>query len=151
MKYAWGSWRIILLLVLFGVLFLAWAFVQIRQGDKATVPPRIIKQRSMASGLWFMFCVFSSFFIVTYYVPIWFQAVRNDSAYHSGLNYLATSAAMSITVISAGFLVGWPVSESIRYANIELADEPYRVLCASDDCRGCTHVGRDRARLYIRC
>lgn len=104
-KYSWSNWRIILLLVIFGVLMVIWMIVQAREGDKATAPPRIIMQRSMASGTWFMFCTFSNFFIIVYYVPIWFQAVRDDSAYQSGINFLTTSAAMSLSVIFSGFLV----------------------------------------------
>ncbi|CAM1511655.1 Fc.00g091680.m01.CDS01 [Cosmosporella sp. VM-42] len=105
-KYPWNNWRIILLLVLFGGLLLIWVYVQIREGDKATVPPRIISNRSMFCGVWFMFCTFSNFFIIVYYIPIWFQTVRNASAYQSGINFLTTSAALSITVICAGLITG---------------------------------------------
>ena len=104
-KYAWSNWRIILLLTLFSVLLVIWTVIQIREGDKATVPAKIITQRSMASGVWFMFCTFSNFFIIVYYIPIWFQTVRDYSAYQSGINFLTTSAAMSITVIIAGVTV----------------------------------------------
>lgn len=65
----------------------------------------MIKQRSLASGVWFIFCYFAAFFIITYYVPIWFQAVRSVSAYTSGINMLAISAAMSVVVIASGFIV----------------------------------------------
>ncbi|KAF7560344.1 hypothetical protein G7046_g3799 [Stylonectria norvegica] len=105
-KYAWSSWRIILLLVLFAVLLLVWVGIQIHEGDRATVPGRIIRQRTMACGLWFMFCTFSNFFIIVYYIPIWFQTVRNESAYQSGINFLTTSAAMSITTICSGIFTG---------------------------------------------
>ncbi|OAA76741.1 sulfate permease 2 [Akanthomyces lecanii RCEF 1005] len=104
-KYAWGSWRIILLLTLFSALLVVWVASQYLQGDKATVPLSIIKQRSLAGGILFVFCYFAAFFITTYYVPIWFQAVRTVSAYTSGINMLAASAAMSVAVISSGFIV----------------------------------------------
>lgn len=107
-QYAWGSWRIILLLVLFGLLFPAWIFSQIRQGDKATVPVRIVTQRSVVAGIFYMFCLVAGFFIVIYYVPIWFQAVRNDSAYQSGINFLTTSVSTSVAVLVAGVLVRGP-------------------------------------------
>lgn len=104
-KYAWGEWRMVLLLVLFSVLLIAWAVSQYVQGDRATVPGSMVKQRSLASAIWFIFCYFACFFVVIYYVPIWFQAVRGDSAYTSGINLLAASAAMSVAVISSGFIV----------------------------------------------
>lgn len=104
-KYAWGSWRIILLLTLFCVLLVAWVASQHLQGDKATVPLSMMRQRSLAGGVLFVFCYFAAFFLTTYYVPIWFQAVRTVSAYTSGINMLAASAAMSVAVISSGFIV----------------------------------------------
>ncbi|KAK4085192.1 uncharacterized protein Triagg1_182 [Trichoderma aggressivum f. europaeum] len=103
-QYSWNSWRIILLLVLFAVLFVPWGFIQYKQGSKATLPLRIIKQRSMASGMIYMFCLFSAFFVIHYYVPIWFQSVKGVSAYKSGIYFLTMSAGLSLTVIASGFL-----------------------------------------------
>ncbi|KAK0761238.1 hypothetical protein N5P37_006186 [Trichoderma harzianum] len=103
-QYSWNSWRIILLLVLFAVLFALWGFIQYKQGNKATLPLRIIKQRSMASGMVYMFCLFSAFFVINYYVPIWFQAVKGVSAYKSGIYFLTMSAGLSLAVIASGFL-----------------------------------------------
>ncbi|KAL7935514.1 major facilitator superfamily domain-containing protein [Trichoderma chlorosporum] len=103
-QYSWDSWRIILLLVLFAALFILWTFTQYQQGNKATLPLRIIKQRSMASGMMFMFCLFSAFFVINYYVPIWFQSVKGISAYKSGIYFLTMSAGLSLAVIASGFL-----------------------------------------------
>ena len=104
-KYAWSSWRIILLLVLFSILFLAWLFSQWYQGDKATLPFRVMRQRSLAAGSWFTFCLCGAFFIIVYYVPIWFQSVRGVSAFDSGINLLASSASTSVIVIVGGIIV----------------------------------------------
>ncbi|QYT02259.1 MFS domain-containing protein [Trichoderma simmonsii] len=102
--YSWTSWRIILLLVLFAVLFVLWVFIQYKQGNKATLPLRIVKQRPMASGMIYMFCLFSAFFVINYYVPIWFQSVKGVSAYKSGIYFLTMSAGLSLAVIASGFL-----------------------------------------------
>lgn len=103
-EHAWNSWRIILLLVLFAVLFLVWVFVQFKQGEKATLPIRLVRQRSLAAGILYTVCTFGTFFVIIYYVNIWFQAVRGVSAYHSGINFLSTSVAMAISVICSGFI-----------------------------------------------
>ncbi|RFU74957.1 major facilitator superfamily transporter [Trichoderma arundinaceum] len=103
-EYAWNSWRIILLLVLFAVLFVLWLYIQYKEGNKATLPLRIIKQRSMAAGMMFMFFLFSAFFVINYYVPIWFQSVKGVSAYKSGIYFLTMSAGLSLAVIASGFL-----------------------------------------------
>jgi hypothetical protein len=45
-KYGWKDERIIVLFVLSGVLFSACGYLEYREGDDATSPPRIMKQRS---------------------------------------------------------------------------------------------------------
>jgi amino acid permease len=62
-KYAWSSARIIVLFVLFGVLAAIFVAIQFWKGDNATVPPRIMKQRTMAAAAWFSLCLGAGFFI----------------------------------------------------------------------------------------
>lgn len=69
--YEWGSWRIILLMVLFGVLFLAFAAVQVLMPKNATVPVRVITQRSIAAAALFMLCVSGAMLMAIYYLPLW--------------------------------------------------------------------------------
>ena len=69
--YPWNSWRMILLLVLFGVLFLAFAAVQVLMPNTATVPVRIITQRSILASAIFMFCVAGAMMMVVFFTPLW--------------------------------------------------------------------------------
>lgn len=46
--YPWRSWRVVLPFCIAGVLFVCFMFIQLRRGDKATLPLRIILQRSVA-------------------------------------------------------------------------------------------------------
>lgn len=103
--YPWNSWRCILLLCMFGVLIVIWGFVQVKQGDKATVPIRIMKNRSMIAAAWFLFCVSGALTTFIYYGSIWFQSVRNESAYWSGIDFLAMTIPLTLASISSGFLV----------------------------------------------
>ncbi len=103
--YAWNSWRIILLLVVFALCFIAWIAVEIIEGDAATLPPRLLRQRSIAAGLLYMFLLTGYLFPLMYYLPIWFQAVRNVSPQQSGVDILAMSLATVLCALSAGFLV----------------------------------------------
>lgn len=82
-KYPWKSGRIIGLLVTFGVLAIAFAVIQVRSGDKATLPLRILKQRSIASGCLVSFGIGSSFMILIFYIPIWFQVSTTYSPVRS--------------------------------------------------------------------
>lgn len=67
-KYEWSDTRLIVLLVCCAVLAVLFIVVQWWRGDKATVPPRLIKNRNMWGSAWFAFCLSASFFICCYYV-----------------------------------------------------------------------------------
>jgi MFS family permease len=103
--YAWNSWRIILLFCFFGVLILVFVFFQIRQGDLATVPPRIIAKRSLWSAGFFVLCLGGAFLGSVYYLPIWFQAVKDASAVRSGIMNLPMLVAVVLFSVVAGAAV----------------------------------------------
>ncbi|CAK7563297.1 MAG: hypothetical protein SEPTF4163_001162 [Sporothrix epigloea] len=103
--YAWKSGRIIALLVVFGVLIVIFVYVQYRQQDDATVPPRIVKKRSVWAGGWYSFATGAAFLASVYYLPIWFQAVKGASAVHSGLMSLPMLISLVLMSIVAGGVV----------------------------------------------
>lgn len=103
--YAWNSWRIILLLVVFSVCFVGWATVQFLAGDAATLPLRLVKQRSLAAAMVYMFFTMGFLYPLTYYVPVYFQAVKNTTAQQSGVNILAMTVPTAICALTAGFLI----------------------------------------------
>lgn len=70
-KYPWHNGRIIALFVVFAVLLIVFIAIQIWKQDNATVPPRVLKQRSVAAGAWFGASLGAAFFIFVYYLPIW--------------------------------------------------------------------------------
>ncbi|EWC44372.1 hypothetical protein DRE_01198 [Drechslerella stenobrocha 248] len=104
-KYPWGNGRVIALLVLAGVLLAAFVGIQIWKQDKGTVPPRIIKQRSIAASAWFAAMLGAAFFVLVYYIPIWFQAIKSVSATGSGIRNLPMILGLVIMSIVAGGLV----------------------------------------------
>lgn len=83
--YAWANWRIILLFVLCGVLALAFAAVQILMPDTASIPPRIIKQRSVLFAVCFTFFIAGSMLMLVYYLPIWCKCCLLVSRSFTGL------------------------------------------------------------------
>lgn len=103
--YAWSNGRIIALFVLFGVLLIAFIGVQVWMGEDATVPVRIIKQRSVASGTFYSTCVGAAFFTMVYYVPIWFQAIHGASATASGIDTLPMMISTTVGNIVGGAFV----------------------------------------------
>lgn len=67
----WSDGRDIALLTVFGVLIIAWAVVQWRGGDNATVPLRILRQRTVAFSTFYILLASASFVLLIYYLPIW--------------------------------------------------------------------------------
>ena len=101
-RYAWHNARIVALLVGFGVGSIAWVAVEARKGENATVPARIIRQRSILFGALSAFCMGGAFFILLYYVAIWFQAVKGTTAVHSGLSSLPMILGLMSGMLLAG-------------------------------------------------
>lgn len=103
--YAWNSGRIIALFVVFGVLIAAFLFIQWRQQDNATVPPRVIKMRSVWSGALFAAATGAAFFSGIYFLPLWFQAVKGSSAVDSGIMNLPMLISVVLFSLVAGIVV----------------------------------------------
>ncbi|KAF7919312.1 hypothetical protein EAE99_008614 [Botrytis elliptica] len=99
--YSLGDTRNILLFILGGILLITFVTIQFTSGDDATVPIRIIKQRSVASVAWFSFLNSCSFYLVVYYIPIWFQAVQGLDAFGSGLHTLPLVLALVFATLFA--------------------------------------------------
>ena len=102
--YRWSNARVIVLLVLAGGLFAGFVIVQRLKGDNATVPGRIFLNRSIVAGSWFSFCNDAAMQTLFYFIPIWFQAIKQVSAVKSGIMSLPLVLGLVITGISAGIL-----------------------------------------------
>ena len=103
--YAWNNARIIALLVLFVVLIAAFIAIQIWKKDTATIPSRIITQRSIAAGVSFAFCAGAAMMLMIYYLPIWFQAIKGVSAVESGIRSLPMLLSLVFASILSGALI----------------------------------------------
>lgn len=103
--YAWSDERIIALLVLFGVLSITFVAIQIWKQESATVPPRIIKQRSIAGAVWYSICIGASLQVMVFTLPIWFQAIKGVSPVKSGIDNIPLVIALVVASIFSGGLV----------------------------------------------
>lgn len=101
-KHKWGSPTIIGLIVCAAVLLASFMGVQFWRGEKATIPPRILKQRSIAFGSVVSFSVGSAFMLLVFYLPIWFQAIKGVSATQSGIRNLPLILGVTIFSIVGG-------------------------------------------------
>jgi predicted MFS family arabinose efflux permease len=103
--YPWNSGRVIALLVLAAVFLLAFVGIQIWLPDTATIPPRIMKQRSIAAGVVFTLMVTAAMMTFNYYLPIWFQAIKSATPVHSGVMMLPTVISSAVASLISGFLI----------------------------------------------
>ncbi|KAL6230449.1 hypothetical protein BDW75DRAFT_222627 [Aspergillus navahoensis] len=104
-KYAWSNGRIIGLFVTFGILAILTIYSQIKLGDRATLPPRIMTQRSVITSTTYALLFGGSFFVLVYYLPIFFQSVRGSSAMTSGIQLLPLMLATVVSSVLIGILV----------------------------------------------
>ncbi|KAF2121675.1 major facilitator superfamily domain-containing protein [Lophiotrema nucula] len=104
-KYSWSNGRIIALFILGGLLLIGFVGVQLWKQDKATVPPRVFRNRTVWASSLYAFGLGASFFIGVYYIPIWFQAVKGTSAVGSGIRNLPMMLSAVLLSILAGVLV----------------------------------------------
>jgi hypothetical protein len=104
-KYPWSDKRIIALLVVFGVLIILFITIQIFSGDRATVPPRVFKNRNIWGSCLFGFSLGAAFFVLIFYLATWFQAIKGVSAVKSAIMNLPLILTMTIVIIVAGGLV----------------------------------------------
>ncbi|KAH8807374.1 major facilitator superfamily domain-containing protein [Xylogone sp. PMI_703] len=99
--YGWGSWRIVLMLILFGVLISAFKYLQYLQAEKATIPIKILKNRSTLAGLWYNACCDGILAVTESYISIYFQGVRGYTATKSGLLEVSMIVGLFIAIMLA--------------------------------------------------
>ena len=103
--YPWNNSRIIGLFVGAGLLIILFIYSQIRLGDKATLPPRILKQRTVGAAGAFVFFFGAAIFVLMYYLPLYLQAVKGSSPTRSGIQILPLMLSAVLTSILAGIYV----------------------------------------------
>ncbi|KAK1599396.1 major facilitator superfamily transporter [Colletotrichum navitas] len=95
-EYAWNNSRIIALFVLAFVLLASFVAIQILLPETATIPPRILRNRSIAFAAWAAFSIGAQMMVFTYYIPIYFQAIQGVSAVESGIRTLPLVLSMTV-------------------------------------------------------
>ncbi|KAE8450205.1 hypothetical protein EG329_006986 [Mollisiaceae sp. DMI_Dod_QoI] len=104
-KYAWKSATVVGLFIGFGLTMLLFAAWQWRQQDEASIPPRIIGQRSILSAIAIVFLGMGSVQLIAYYIPMYFQVIQGASPVHSGIRFLPSVLSNFVMSILAGALV----------------------------------------------
>lgn len=106
-KYGWSDWRIILLFVVFAVMVAGFGYVQHQQQEKALLPPRILKNRTVLASALFCACCNATLAVTEYYISIYFQGVRGYPATKSGLLGLPMLVGLAVALMFAALAVTW--------------------------------------------
>lgn len=101
----WNSPTIIGLFVGFGILFLAFGFVQWTRGENALIPLRVLRQRSILMGNCYLFFVGVLTGVYGFYLPFYFQVVQGVSATASGVRMIPRILPQIIALVIAGAIV----------------------------------------------
>lgn len=102
---SWSQAHVVALFVLFGVFLLAFTAFQAWRKEKATVPPRILFQRSILSACMVGFFSGTVLVLYTFYLPIWFQVVQDKTPESSGLSLIPLLLSNVAAIVLSGFLV----------------------------------------------
>ncbi|KAI1126002.1 major facilitator superfamily domain-containing protein [Nemania abortiva] len=103
--FPWNSSQVIGLFVGAGATFIVWCIWNYHKGDDALIPVSIVKKRVVwASAINYAF-VLSTLFGTSYYLPIYFQAVKGVNAILSGVYLLPTILSQLVFAIASGTLV----------------------------------------------
>jgi hypothetical protein len=114
--YAWSSSIVIGLFCGAGVAFIIFAVWEYRLGDNAMIPLSILGQRIIWSSCAVMFFFFSSLMMLSFYLPIYFQTIRNASPTLSGVYILPGILSQLLFAIVSGAL-GLPPHSNPRVSS----------------------------------
>ncbi|KAK1754222.1 MFS general substrate transporter [Echria macrotheca] len=104
-EYAWNSPTIIGLFTRAGVVFLVWLAWDWYCGDDALVPFFLMRNTVIAAGSLVQWCTMSSVFVASYFLPLYFQAVKDATPVMSGVYVLASIGTQLLSAVSSGVLV----------------------------------------------
>ncbi|KAI1111522.1 major facilitator superfamily domain-containing protein [Nemania sp. NC0429] len=121
--YPWRSWRVILPLIL-GVV--GWVCFHIYESSsicrEPSAPPRLFKHRTSAIGFFMIFLASIVLQGISYFLPIYFQAVKGATPLLSGVYYLPfTVGLIPLAGLAGGFLSKTGKYKPVHWAGFALS------------------------------
>ncbi|CAG8630325.1 10699_t:CDS:2 [Ambispora gerdemannii] len=101
-KYEWKSPIIIVLLVVGALLFVLFGYVEGWIAIEPVAPGRLFKDRALLASFSVNFFQGMAFFAMVYYVPLYFQVVKGESATNSGLELMPFILGVVVSSIATG-------------------------------------------------
>ena len=111
LKYAWNSGPIIALFVVGGLLWVAFGVQQsfniFTTPENRMFPVHLMKNKEAVLLFFIGVCVATISYVDVYYIPIYFQFTRGDSAVRTALRMLPFITLLIVLILSSGFLMSW--------------------------------------------
>ncbi len=103
--YPWNDSKVIGLLVGFILILAVFAAWEVFNGERAMIVPRLMKDRTVWVNAVYAFFFASSYFIIIYYLPIYFQSIDDVSPTDSGVRNLPIILTVTIGTIVSGVAI----------------------------------------------
>ncbi|KAF9196328.1 hypothetical protein BGZ49_002837 [Haplosporangium sp. Z 27] len=103
--YAWNSPLVIGLFCAGGVVLVIFCLVEWKQAAEPILPFRLFRNRTNSAVFATCFFIGMGFFGIMFFMPLYFQIVRQESATSSGLEMLPLIVGLLIASISSGIMV----------------------------------------------
>ena len=101
----WSSSDVIGLLVGSFSILLVFGVWEYFLGERAMIIPRLFTQRTIGVSSIFAFLFGGSYFLVIYYLPVYFQSIKNVNPALSGVYNLPLIIASTLAIIGAGVFI----------------------------------------------
>jgi len=99
---AWNSAHVVGLLVGFAAIFIVFGVWEYFQGERATITPRLFRQRHVWTGSLAALFMAGSYFLIIYYLPIYFQSIDGVDPTQSGVRNLPLILAVTFATVASG-------------------------------------------------
>ncbi|KAF2496011.1 MFS transporter [Lophium mytilinum] len=101
-KYPWSDSKIWGCLLGFGLLTMVFIGIQVYRGERGTLPPRILLQRTVGIGSLFSALFSMGLYTHIFYLPFYFQACKGTTAEGSGIRTIAYLVSNTLAAIVVG-------------------------------------------------
>lgn len=101
-KYPWHNSKVWGNILGFGLLIIIFIGIQFRRGGRATLPPNILKQRTVLVCCLFTALLSMALYTHLFYLPFYFQACKGTTAEGSGIRTIAYLVSITISSIVIG-------------------------------------------------
>ena len=100
--YPWNNSKVWGTLLGFGLILICFIGIQLKRGDRATIQPRILRQRTLlASSLFSLFLVMGIYTHI-FFLPFYFQAVKGTTAEGSGIRSIPYLVSITLASLITG-------------------------------------------------